>query len=163
MQNIPQPELSDVSVWLDSDHAFLAEIQQKWCSDHCAAFLAGNAWIWFVPLLVILPLITQLQLMIVKLLHCSVFIFEINKHFIGKYFEIIYTFHSLSDFNLLVKVSITFCFLVTKDDFPFLLLFLLYLLFGTPSQARALSSHSFIYPFISIRINSWVLILLIGF
>ena len=101
--------------------------------------------------------------MIVKLLHCSVFIFEINKHFIGKYFEIIYTFHSLSDFNLLVKVSITFCFLVTKDDFPFLLLFLLYLLFGTPSQARALSSHSFIYPFISIRINSWVLILLIGF
>ena len=46
----------------------------------------------------------------------------------GKYFEVIYTFHSLSDFYLLVKVSVTFCFLVTKDDFPFLLLFLLYCL-----------------------------------
>lgn len=100
--------------------------------------------------------------MIARLLHYSIFIFEIKKHFMGKYFEIIYTFHSLSDFDLLVKVSITLCFLVTIGDFPFLLLFLLYL-FGTLSQAKALSSHSFIYPFISIRMKSWILILLIGF
>lgn len=86
--------------------------------------------------------------MIARLFHCGVFIFEINKHFMGKYFEIIYTFHSLSDFDLLVKVSITLCFLVTKDDFPFLLLFLLYLLFGTPSQAKlCLLIHLFIHSF----------------
>lgn len=86
--------------------------------------------------------------MIAKLLHCSVFIFEINKHFMGKYFEIIYTFHSLSDFHLLVKVSITFCFLVIKDEFPFLLLFLLYLLFGIHhKQKLCLLIHLFIHSF----------------